>query len=61
MKQIVYSPQALLDLDNIWDYSADNWGIEHADAYAKRIRETCQCLGEGSLIGQHAGDIRPSY
>ncbi len=37
MKAIAFSPAAETDIDDIWDYSADNWGPDQADRYTDEI------------------------
>ena len=39
MKAIAFSPAAETDIDDIWDYSADNWGPDQADRYIDNIRD----------------------
>ena len=29
----VFTPRAQSDLDEIWDYTADRWGLEQAETY----------------------------
>ncbi|WP_429524115.1 type II toxin-antitoxin system RelE/ParE family toxin [Paraburkholderia youngii] len=37
MKALVFSPAAEEDLDNIWDYSVENWGQRQAERYIRMI------------------------
>jgi toxin ParE1/3/4 len=37
----VLSPREQTDLDEIWDYSADTWGIDQADSYTRDQRRRC--------------------
>ena len=51
MAQIIRSPLALRDLDDIWYYIArDN--LAAADALLARIEDTCQVLAEQPELGQ---------
>lgn len=47
MSRAVYSPAAIADIDSIWDYTAENWGVEQADRYADDIRDACDELAVG--------------
>lgn len=60
MKRIVFSPASENDLDAIWDYSADNWGIEQADRYIDLIRDACARLVSGRIRGRPV-DVREGY
>ena len=44
MKALSFSPRAEVDIDGIWDYSADNWGPDQADRYTDEIRDACHAL-----------------
>lgn len=60
MKALLFSPLAEIDIDGIWDYSADNWGPDQADRYTDEIRDACQALASGAKRGR-AVDVRPGY
>jgi toxin ParE1/3/4 len=38
MTRFTLSPEAERDLAEIWLYTADNWGVDHADRYVEGIR-----------------------
>lgn len=52
MKAIAFSPAAVADIGDIWDYSAENWGIEQADSYTDAIQDTCHALAKGVRQGR---------
>ena len=60
MNQIAFSPLAIADINNIWDYTADNWGVDQADDYTDDIRDTCIELAEGKKHGRKV-DVRDGY
>lgn len=60
MKALAFSPGAEADLDDIWDYSAENWGFDQADRYTDEIRDACQALASGARRGM-AVDVRAGY
>ena len=60
MKALHFSPAAECDIDEIWNYSADNWDADQADRYTDAIRDTCLALAAGRKRGR-AADIRPGY
>ena len=61
----LFSPLALADLSDIWDYSFSNWGADQADAYVLAVHAACealaQTLAKGRLVGQSAEHIRAGY
>ncbi len=61
MSEVVFSPQAHADLDEIWDYTADRWDIEQADVYVRGLVLACGAVASGARRGRNAGDIRPGY
>ena len=60
MKAITFSPMAETDIDGIWDYSADRWGMDQADSYTDEIRDTCYALAKGRKRGSPA-EILPDF
>lgn len=47
MKGYVLSPAAESDVNNIWDYTAANWGLRQAASYISDIRDACDALAQG--------------
>ncbi len=61
MRDVVFSPRAVDDLDQIWTYSVDRWDVEQADAYVRSVVNACNGLASGTLLGRSAEDIRTGY
>ena len=59
MTGFVLSPAAQADVENIWDYTAENWGVDQAESYTRDIRNTCERLAAGER-GRRV-DIRDDY
>ena len=61
----LFSPLALADISDIWDYSYSHWGVDQADAYVLAIHAVCeelaQTLAKGRPAGQSAEHIRAGY
>ena len=55
------SPAARADIEEIWDYTVRQWGEAQAERYTRNIRDTCKALGDGTLSGRSAEDIRAGY
>lgn len=61
MTDYLLSPAAQADLSEIWDYSAQNWGMEQADRYVLGIQDACEALAAGRKRGRPIDEIRPGY
>lgn len=53
MKHVTFSPAAISDLGDIWDYTAEQWGLDQAERYIDQIRDAC----DGLAIGERQGRI----
>jgi toxin ParE1/3/4 len=60
VKAIAFSPAAETDIEEIWDYSAVNWGLDQADHYIDDLRDACIALAGGRRRGRTV-DVRPGY
>ena len=60
MKAISFTPRSAADINEIWDYSAANWGVSQAERYTAEIRDTCQSLASGRKTGRRL-TVRPGY
>lgn len=60
MKTLVFSPAAQDDIENIWTYSAENWGPDQADRYTDEIQDACLALTLGRRRGRDVA-VRPGY
>lgn len=54
------SPMAVMDLEEIWLYTAKNWSIEQADSYHKRLVAAFDGLATGIKHGRPA-DVLPDF
>ena len=61
MAGFALSPAARADVKEIWDYTVRNWGEAQAERYTRDIRDACEALGNGTLSGRSAEDIRAGY
>ena len=60
MKSLVFTPAAQVDIEVIWDYTVEHWGLEQADRYTDDIRDACYDLASGYRQGRPA-DVRHGY
>ena len=61
MSRPILSPAAQADINDIWDYTADNWSIEQADRYVLQIREACASMSSDGREGRSMTDVRQGY
>ncbi|MBA2520891.1 MAG: type II toxin-antitoxin system RelE/ParE family toxin [Chloroflexia bacterium] len=54
-------PRAQVDLENIWDYTADHGDSVPADEYVGQITQACAELAAGTRSGRGMGIVRPHY
>ncbi len=52
MSGFLLSPAAHADLAEIWDYTADRWGVEQAEHYIRELTNACQGLADKRLQGR---------
>ena len=60
MNHLTFSPLATADIDGIWDYTAENWGLDQADQYTDDIRDVCHDLANGDKNGRNV-DVSDGY
>ncbi|MDR5767286.1 MULTISPECIES: type II toxin-antitoxin system RelE/ParE family toxin [unclassified Caballeronia] len=61
MRQCVFTPAAVQDLDGIWDYTFEKWGPAQAERYLRMIQDTVIGLGKGRQRSLSAEHVRPGY
>jgi toxin ParE1/3/4 len=61
MTRYVLRPRAQRDIEEIWDYSAQNWGVDQAETYIRRIQLAVTRLADDPRLGRKCDDIRAGY
>lgn len=59
MKDIVYRPEADADLENIWDYTLREWGLDQALKYDADLIGRIERLARGHTPSRPADDVAP--
>jgi toxin ParE1/3/4 len=59
--RFVLKPRAHADLDEIWNYTADRWGLEQAETYIRQLWKDIQTVVDNPSLGQECADVRPGY
>jgi toxin ParE1/3/4 len=57
----VIRQQAEQDLEEIWLYSMQQWGIRQADSYVGSLLSRFSWLAENPYSGKHRADIKTGY
>lgn len=52
MAKVVFRQAAIDDLNNIWDYTCQQWSEQQADKYYATIKLACMGIGESPSIGR---------
>ncbi|WP_313677085.1 type II toxin-antitoxin system RelE/ParE family toxin [Mycolicibacterium sp.] len=55
------SPEAQADLEQIWDYTDDRWGVAQADHYLRELQLVIELAAANPGIGRACEEIRPGY
>lgn len=61
MASVHFSPAAQDDLDAIFDYTAECWGLEQAVRYIGELHDACLLLAQSPQQGRDASHIRAGY
>ncbi len=60
-KQYRIRSLAQSDLESIWLYTLEQWGVERANTYLKTIIQRFDWSAENPLLGKHLDDIKEGY
>ena len=58
MAKVIFRQEAIDDLNNIWDYTFEQWSENQADKYYSTLRFACTEIGENPDIGKEYTEIR---
>ena len=61
MAEYRLSPKAQRDLEGIFDYTVEQWGLPQALRYTDLIEATCARLADAPMQSQDCAIIRPDY
>lgn len=61
MTGYVLSPRAQADIEDIWDYSATQWGVKQAEIYIRKIQVVIEHVAAEPGIARSCDAIRPGY
>ncbi len=61
MGRLEFRPEALRDLQDIWDYTFDRWSEHQADKYLSQLKFTCHALADKMVAGHNYDRIPEKY
>lgn len=59
--RFVLTPRAQADLDEVWDYTHERWGIDQAEAYTRQLWKHIQTVADKPSLGRECGQVRAAY
>lgn len=59
--RFLLSPAARADLEQIWDYTHDRWGVDQAEKYLRELQHAIERAASNPRIGRGCDEIRPGY
>ncbi|WP_343600650.1 type II toxin-antitoxin system RelE/ParE family toxin [Mycobacterium sp.] len=60
-RRYLLSPTAQADLEQIWDYTHDRWGVDRAEEYLRELQHAIDHVVANPYIGRACDEIRPGY
>jgi toxin ParE1/3/4 len=61
VNRYLLSPAAQADLEQIWDYTHDRWGVDQAEEYLRELQRAIERAATNPGIGRACDEIRPGY
>jgi toxin ParE1/3/4 len=61
MTGYVLSPRARGDIEGIWDYTAERWGLDQAETYLRDIQRAIETITADPTRGRSCDEIRSAY
>ncbi|HQN50658.1 MAG TPA: type II toxin-antitoxin system RelE/ParE family toxin [Phenylobacterium sp.] len=57
----VLTPRAQSDIEDIWDFTVERWGVAQAERYVRQLQPTLEGVAARPRQGRACDDIRPGY
>ncbi|PYB74057.1 MULTISPECIES: type II toxin-antitoxin system RelE/ParE family toxin [Rhizobium] len=61
MKRLIVSPRAARDIDGIFDYTEEQWGLDQAITYTLGLKSSLQEICEGGRRGRKIPQLTKAY
>jgi toxin ParE1/3/4 len=50
--RLILSPRAQSDLDDIWEYTIEHWGIRQAEIYIRLVKTATDAVAADPKVGR---------
>jgi toxin ParE1/3/4 len=61
MRRLEFTPRARRDVEEIWEYSVDQFGVDKADVYLHNLQRAAMTVTEDPGRGVACDEIRSGY
>lgn len=61
MSRYILAPRAQADIEEIWDYTEEHWGLRQAALYTKELQKAIETIARDPRSGRACDDVRPGY
>jgi toxin ParE1/3/4 len=61
MRRLEFTPRARRDIEEIWEYSFERFGLDKAEAYLRGIQRAAMMVTEDPRRGRPCDEIRAGY
>jgi toxin ParE1/3/4 len=61
MKRFALSPRALADIEEIWDYTVEQWNVGQAEVYLRKIKAAVEAVADDPRLGRPCDEVRAGY
>ncbi|MBF6411495.1 type II toxin-antitoxin system RelE/ParE family toxin [Nocardia farcinica] len=61
MSRYLLSPAAQVDLEQIYDYTRQQWDTDQAETYLRELQRAIERAAANPHLGRACEDIRPGY
>ena len=61
MARFILSPRAQADVDEIWTYTFERWGVEQAELYVRQLGSAVETIAQDPQRGRPCDEIREGY
>ena len=61
MRRLEFTPRARRDIEEIWEYSFERFGLDKAEAYLREIQRGAMTVAEDPRHGLACDEIRSGY
>lgn len=58
MTKVIFRQEAIDDLNDIWNYTFEQWAENQADKYYAPLKFACKEIGENPELGREYSEIR---